>query len=143
MEKADFYVGDGRQADWVGSVNRCGEIWAISTPILLQVNRTMYEELVIEYINFCEGVVANHVCQWPWEWPDSSGTDYSYIFSPAHEKVYMSIQGGDLMDPIKIVQGESMTEANCFMGPPIFPTMIDQICFEEKELHGHKSTASL
>ena len=143
MEKADFYVMTGAEADWIGSVHRCGEIWAISTQILLQVNRTMYEEMVIDYINFCEGVVANHVCQWPWDWPDSRGTDYSYIFIPEHEKVYMSIEGGDLMDPIKVVQGGSLIEANCFMGPPIFPQMIEQVCFEEKELYGQKFTASV
>ncbi len=143
MEKADFYVGTGRKADWIGSVNRCGEIWAISTPILLQVNRTMYEEMVIEYINFCEGVVANHVCQWPWEWQDSRMTDYSYIFVPDHAKVYMSIEGGDLLDPIKVIQGESLLDANCYLGPPMFPVMIEQVCFEDKELYGQELTASV
>ena len=143
MEKADFYVGVGRQADWIGSVAKCGEIWAVSTPILLQVNKTMYEELVIEYINFCEGIVANHVCQWPWPWADSKMTDYSYIFIPEHEKVYMSIEGGDLLDPIKIIQGKSLIEANVYLGAPDFPPMIEQTYFEDTKLYGQKSTASL
>lgn len=141
MEKADFYVGMGRDADWIGSISRCGSVYEISTPILLQVNRVMYEELVIEYIKFCEGLVANHICQWPWQWPDSQMTDYSYFFLPEFEKVYVSIGGHDLLDPIKLVQGESLIEANAMIGPPIFPLMTEQICFEDKILYGQESTA--
>ncbi len=143
MEKADFYVGMGSNADWIGSVEKCGEVWALDTTILIQVNKTMYEELVIEYIKFYKGIVANHVCQWPWEWTDSRMTNYSYIFIPEHEKVYMSIEGGDLMDPIKVIQGESIIEANAMLGPPIFPLMVDQICYEDMESDGYPLTTPL
>ena len=143
MKKADFYVGMGRDAEWVGSVHKCGEIWALSTEILIQVNKTMYEESVVEYINLCEGIVANHVCQWPWAWADSRMTDYSYIFIPEYEKVYMSIEGGDLIDPIKIVQGRVLSESITHLGPPMFPLMINEIHYNDEEFYGYKLTASI
>lgn len=143
MKKADFYVGMGRDALWVGSVSKSGEIWDMSIDILIQVNKTMYEELAVEYINFYDGIVANHVCQWPWPWADSKMTDYSYIFMPEYEKVFMSMEGGDLLDPIKIMQGKDMIESNAHLGPPIFPIMIDQIHYNDEELYGHKLTASI
>ena len=141
MEKADFYVGIGPKAEWIGSVSRCGEIWCLSTQILLQVNRIMYEEMVIEYIKYCEGVIGNHICKWPWNWPDSRMTEYSYLFIPEHEKVYMSILGGDLVDPVKILQGKSLMDANVMLGPPIFPLMIEQVSFEDIDKYGFKSSA--
>ena len=143
MEKADFYVGLGRNAEWIGSVSKCGEVWEVSPKLLLQVNQTMYEEEVIEYINFCEGVVANHKCQWPWTWVDSRMTDYSYFFLPEMEKVYMSIEGGIILDPVKIIQGEPLTEANAYLGTPHFPLMAETVCFEENKIHGYTPTASL
>jgi hypothetical protein len=140
MDKADFYVGIGPSAEWLGSVSKCGELWAISTPILLQVNQTMYEEMVIEYIKYCEGVVANHVCQWPWEWFDSRMTDYSYTFIPEHHRVYMSMMGEDLLDPLKILQGESVTDSLILdIGYPDFPVMIDKINFEDVDKYGLES----
>jgi len=143
MEKADFYVGMGLEAEWIGSVPRCGEIVAISTPIFLQVNRVMYEELVLEYIKACEGVVANHICQWPWEWMDSRMTDYSYFFVPELAKTFVSIQGGDLLDPIKILQGEDLMTADAMLGCPDFPVMIDCVCYEDELFYGQESTISL
>lgn len=141
MYKADFYVGMGPSAEWLGSVSRCGEIWAISNALLLQVNQTMYEEAVIEYIKFCEGVVANHVCEWPWDWMDSRMTDYSYTFIPEQNKVFMSMFGEELIDPIKIIQGDSVLEALTELGIPEFPTMIDSVPFEEVDKYGLESTA--
>ena len=142
MNKADFYVGLGPGAEWIGSVKKCGELWAITTSILLQVSRTMYEEMVIEYIQFCEGVVGDHVCKWPWDWNDSQMTDYSYIFVPEHHRVYMSMLGQDLIDPIKILQGEDILHSLVpGIGAPEFPQMIDSVCFEDVDKYGFESTA--
>lgn len=143
MERADFYVDLGDEADWIGSVYKCGEVWALSTQILLQVNRIMYEEMVLEYIRLCEGVEASHICQWPWEYPDSKMTMYSYIFFPGFGKVYMSIQGGDLLDPIKILQGESQEDANVLLGPPIFPVMVELVSLDDEEIYAKEPTLSL
>ena len=140
-ENADFYVGMGDHADWVGSVSKGGSIYNVPTDLLIQVNRVMFEEIAIEYIKHCNGVVANHVCEWPWSWSDSRMTTYSYIFYPEHEKVYLSIEGDDLLDPIKVVQGFSIIEANVMLGPPIFPIMVETISREDLEFYGSKITS--
>jgi hypothetical protein len=140
MERADFYVGMGPEAKWLGSVSRCGEIWQVPLSLLIQVNQTMYEEAVAEYIDYCQGIQGNHVCMWPWDWADSRMTEYSYMYIPQHEKIYMSILGGDLLDPIKIQQGRSLIEANTLLGPPIFPLMVDLVSYEEEYINGQKPT---
>ena len=133
MYKADFYVGTGQRADWIGSVRRNGDIWNIPPILLLQVSKIMFEELAIDFINEKQndGIVANHICEWPWDWSDSRMTDFSYLFIPEYEKVYMSIDGGDLLDPVKIIQGKSMIDAMTYLGPPTFPVMVEQISLEE------------
>jgi hypothetical protein len=69
-------------------------------------------------------------------------TDYSYIFLPEYSEVFMSIQGQDLLDAVKIIQGATITEAMTFLGPPIFPVMIEQISYEEMT-YGSKLTTSI
>lgn len=135
--KADFYVGMGPGAEWIGSVERCGEIWTLSRDILIQVSRMMYEESVLDYIRLCGGIVGDHICKWPWDWDDSRMTEYSYIFIPKRNKVYMSVMGDMLVDPIQILQGEDMITANAMLGYPDFPIMIDQVSFAEAEQYGY------
>jgi hypothetical protein len=121
--KADFYSGLESKRDWIGSLYNNGDVWHIPLEILIQVNKSMFEELVLDFIRDQDGVIAEGRIRWPWLWSDSRCTDYSYIFSPEHEKVYMA-QGCDiLVDPIKILQGESLIEANVLLGTPTFPIM--------------------
>ena len=121
--KADFYVGVGQDAEWIGSVSNFGEIYQIPIEIFIQVNNIMYEEKVFEFIKLCNGIIGQHPCKWPWPWEDSRMTDYSYFFIPEHEKVYASIEGNELIDPIKILQGYSLLEASTGLGVPEFPNM--------------------
>lgn len=142
MYKADFYVGTGRGADWIGSVRKNGDVYHIPPELLLQINSVMFEELAIDFIKATDGIVANHICEWPWEWTDSRMTDFSYLFIPEYEKVYVSMDGGDLLDPIKIIQGMSLVDAMTYLGPPIFPVMVEQICYEEM-VYGSQLTSPI
>jgi hypothetical protein len=124
MTKADFYSGLGSKRDWIGSLIRDGSVWNIPAEILLQVNKTMFEEMVMDFIRSKDGVVADDGDGWPWMWADSRMTDYSYIFLPDFEKVYMTqCPSLILVDPIKILQGESLMEANTYLEEPAFPIM--------------------
>lgn len=142
MYNADFYVGSGRNADWIGSVKKNGDIWHIPPELLLQVNRIMFEEMVIDFIKENDGIVANHICEWPWDWTDSRMTENTYLFLPEYERVYMSILGEDLIDPVKIIQGESILDAMTYLGPPIFPVMVEQISYEDT-IDGSELTTSI
>ena len=139
-QRADFYVNTEEGLEWIGSVLDHGDIWSVPLEILIQINKTTFEESVAEYIQKCGGVVANHPCQWPWAWADSRMTDYSYILVPELEKVFMSIEGGNVLDPISVVQGYSVDESDVQFGPPIFPMMKKE---GYEDTHGSKFTASI
>ena len=70
-------------------------------------------------------------------------TDYSYFFIPEQAKVYVSMQGDILLDPIKLIQYGSILEADSLMGPPIFPMMVETECYKEDCLYGQTFTASV
>lgn len=121
--KADFYSGLESKIDWIGSLYNNGDVWHIPLDILIQVNKSMFEELTLEFLRGQDSAIHDIGDKWPWLWSDSRCTDYSYIFLPEHEKVYMAQCADILVDPIKILQGESLIEANAYLGTPTFPIM--------------------
>ena len=132
--KADFYSGLGSKRDWIGSLSNNGDIWNIPLEILIQVNKSVFEELTLDFLRDQDGILPDLGDPWPWMWADSRCTDYSYIFLPEHEKVYMA-QGCDiLVDPVKILQGESLIEANVMLGSPTFPIMDKSSYLKTEEL---------
>lgn len=132
--KADFYIGLGSKRDWIGSLLNSGDVWYIPTDILIQVNRIMFEELTLDFLRLNNGIIPDQGDMWPWMWADSRFTDYSYIFLSEHSKVYMSQGGSGLVDPIKILQGESLTEADALLGHPTFPIMKKEAYIKTEEL---------
>jgi len=121
MTKADFYIGNGIAANWIGSIREDGYPRGISLEILICTNPTLYEELVVDFIHEREGVVKTEGGKWPWLWPDSRMTDYSYMFLPDHSKVFASNYGGNFFDPIKCIQEGEMQSAYAGLGRPVFP----------------------
>ena len=121
MTKADFYIGNGIAANWIGSVYSDAYPSGIPIQILICVNPTLFEEEVVEYIHRVQGVVKTDGDQWPWLWPDSQLTDYSYMFLPDHNKVLASNYGGNLFDPIKYLQDGDILTADAGLGRPVFP----------------------
>lgn len=121
--KADFYSGLESKRDWIGSLYRNGDVWNIPLEILIQVNKTMFEELTLEFLMRKDASISDRDDKWPWFWSDSRITDYSYIFLPQHNKVFMSMMGGVFLDPIKILQGDDMEEAHANIWLPNFPCM--------------------
>jgi hypothetical protein len=121
MTKADFYIGTGVAANWIGSIFNDGYVHGIPLDILICVNPTLYEELVVEFIQAMEGVVKTNGDKWPWLWPDSRMTDYSYIFIKNLSKVVASHYGGIMFDPIKHLNEGDMVSADVGLGKPVFP----------------------
>lgn len=142
MTKADFYIGVGQDAKWVGSVERDGYPDAIPAEILIQINEIMFEELVVEFLQSRRpySFIASEGDKWPWLWSDSRMTDYAYIFF--HAKVVMSQFGKEMIDPIKIVQGEDLLAADLRLYPPCFPIMNPSALERTKELYPHGPKAS-
>ncbi len=118
--RADFYTKDKDGMKWLGSIMNRGQPWNIDLEILIQINKTMFEELVRTFLIVR---VESEKNNWPWPWPDSFMTDYSYIFDEEKGKViaYMMTEKM-LFDPIKIVQGEDLNSAE-IEGEPDFPIL--------------------
>lgn len=134
--KADFYVGIGPDAEWLGSILNKGDVWHIPLNILIQVNQVMFEELTLGFLNNNNGIIADRGDKWDHPWADSRMTDYTYMFDYAREKVLMYQAGIDyLVDPIKVFRGTSLNESIELFGTPKFPIMLpDQLMNTEEIL---------
>jgi hypothetical protein len=139
--KADFYKGQGQEATWIGAVEQDGYPDAIPAEILIQVNEIMFEELVVEFLQKRRprSFIASEGDQWPWIWPDSQMTDYTYMFF--NNKVHMG-HFGKIVDPVMIVQGCDMITAEISPRPLKLPKFTSKIIQTVKELNldGSKTT---
>lgn len=121
MTKADFYIGTGVAANWIGSILSDGYVHGIPLDILICTNPTLYEELVVEFIKTKSGVVKTDGSKWPWLWPDSRMTDYSYLYIEELSKVVTSHCGGIMFDPIKFLNEGVIESSDVGLGKPVFP----------------------
>jgi len=76
--RADFYVGRGKDAEWLGSITWDGYPDGNPKPILAVTNERDYRNIVKEIIASEDGTTPE--MGWPWPWKDSLTTDYSYAF---------------------------------------------------------------
>jgi len=109
MNKADFYIGIDKDAKWIGSLLKYGDPVSIVIPrFLLMTNPVDYEELFTELLEeLYYGVKPED--GWPHLWQDSQMTNYSYhLFNG---KVWCSMMGGQLFDPLVIIGGEDLIAA--------------------------------
>ncbi len=89
--RADYYVGRGENATWLGSMAWDGYPSAIDMAILEATSEDVYRELVREYINNRDdGTLPEH--GWPWPWNDSRTTDFAYTLDEG--QVWASRFGG-------------------------------------------------
>ena len=111
MNKADFYIGIDKYAKWIGSLLKHGEPFYVPSRILLMTNPVDYEEIFIE-LTTLKKFIYNSVTQedgWPHLWQDSQMTDYSYhLFNG---KIWCSMMGEQLFDPLVILGGEDLIAA--------------------------------
>lgn len=80
--KADFYVGKGKKAKWIGSIGSDGFPEDIPSEIWNAKNCKEYRKAVKKFFKDEETQeIATLPDQgWPWSWNDSTNTDYSYTF---------------------------------------------------------------
>ena len=108
--RADFYVGRGKNAEWLGSIAWDGYPDGILKNILHAHNETYYRQVVKEFITEEKGNGSRFPEDgWPWPWEDSRATNYAYAFE--NNKVHASCFGSDWFDPLnKPFEGEESEE---------------------------------
>ncbi len=89
--RADFYVGRGKDAEWLGSIAWDGNPEGLEAPQLLAATgEPHYREEVARLLAKCDdGTVPAD--GWPWPWDDSGTTDYTYAFDG--DQVWVSAFG--------------------------------------------------
>jgi len=79
--RADFYVGRGPNAEWIGSIAWDGYPTGHPAPLIPITDEVKYRAKVAEIIRGEEGGGGTTPDQgWPWPWENSNTTDYSYAF---------------------------------------------------------------
>jgi hypothetical protein len=77
--RADFYVGRGKDAEWIGSIAFDGYEDGIPETILYAADEAMFRSEVSKLLD--ERDDATKPAQgWPWPWDTSDTTDCSYWF---------------------------------------------------------------
>lgn len=78
--RADFYVGTGRQAEWIGSIAWDGHPEGIAAAVLHASTEGTFREATAAFLIPRDDATAPEM-GWPWPWDDSRTTDYAYCFA--------------------------------------------------------------
>ena len=112
--RADFYVGKGENAEWLGSIAWDGYPKGIPEEILKAKSEEEYRKNVEAFLGKREdGTLSAQ--GWPWPWEDSGTTDYAYAFD--NGDVYACSFGIKWFRPLEEKEPESDVEE------AIFPNM--------------------
>ncbi|KKN32520.1 hypothetical protein LCGC14_0812850 [marine sediment metagenome] len=118
--RADFYIGRGLKAEWLGSIAWDGYPPGIPKGILKTRLKEVYRKAVNQFISGREdGTLPEQ--GWPWPWEDSQTTDYAYAFDKG--QVMASCFGYDWFDPTEPEPEDSCDDEKD--KATIFPNMKD------------------
>lgn len=107
--RADFYVGQGKDAEWLGSIGWDGYPDGIAEGVLKAVDAYSFRAAVQAFFADRRDVTLPEQ-GWPWPWNDSGTTDYSYWHFDG--KTWGSSFGRDLF-PCDQPEPEEDTGAAC------------------------------
>lgn len=114
--RADFYIGRGEAAEWLGSIAWDGYPSGIAghvhgtasgdtkrSPILTATSDSDFRAAVAKELARREdGTTPDH--GWPWPWENSRTTDFAYAFDGG--AVWASCFGGAWFDPVTDEPGD-------------------------------------
>jgi hypothetical protein len=97
--RADFYLGRGRRAKWIGSIAWDGYPDGISEVVLKANSKPNFKAAFEDWAKReHEDDFTSPKEGWPWPWDDSHTTDYAYAFDKG--KVWASCFGSEWFDPL-------------------------------------------
>jgi hypothetical protein len=88
--RADFYVGRGAEAEWIGSITWDGYPAGIDDAVFFPTTEHEYRTAVTNFLASRDDATLPTE-PWPWPWEDSGTTDYAYAYE--NGKVYASSFG--------------------------------------------------
>lgn len=120
--RADFYIGRGEKAEWLGSIAWDGYPEGIPKEILQCRTDDGFRNEVKNFLEGREDATTPDM-GWPWPWEDSCTTDYAYAIHCG--TVYSSCFGSEWFDPKKPTTDEEDEE---LLGnkKAVFPNMKDR-----------------
>ncbi len=77
--RADFYVGKGKDAEWIGSIAWDGYPDGIVEQVLKATTEQSFRDAVLAFLAARRDATLP-AQGWPWPWEDSHTTDYAYCF---------------------------------------------------------------
>lgn len=117
---ADFYVGKGKNAEWLGSIAWDGYRDGIAGYILKAKTETNFRKAVTVFFSKRDDVCLP-AQGWPWPWDDSGTSDCSYWFFDGKcwdvHGAYMADGGcgaGDVFLPCDAAESEFTDEDGYF-----------------------------
>jgi hypothetical protein len=117
--RADFYVGRGEIAEWLGSIAFDGYPGGNPKILFASVDENNYRERVGSLAQSCSSHWTSPEDGWPWPWETSRTTDYAYAFDDG--QVWYSCFGRSWQtDPESDLSHESSEEVP-------FPDMTDRM----------------
>ena len=119
--RADFYIGRGEHATWLGSRAWDGYPEGIPESVLKANDVDQYIEAV-EAMASERNDWTTPDMGWPWPWDDSATTDYAYAFDGG--KVHSSCFGGGWFDPT--VEYDADDEERISKDKATFPDMSER-----------------
>lgn len=84
--RADFYIGVGKEAEWLGSIAWDGNPESVAPGLHLDVvpdiaSDADWRETVAAFLASRDDATLPDR-GWPWPWDDSGTTDYTYTWTP-------------------------------------------------------------
>lgn len=77
--RADFYVGRGKDAEWLGSVAWDGYPEGMPQAMLIATDEAAFRSAVAKELGSRNDATMPRD-GWPWPWDNSATTDYAYCF---------------------------------------------------------------
>src|ERR1041384_2735098 len=116
--RADFYVGTGPQAEWLGSVAYDGSPHGAPATVIKKRSETTYRAAVLELLDNpgSDFLPTRPEEGWPWPWEDSRTTDYAYTWArdPQDEVVLRDAIEWGKQDAVEQLMRRGNVMISCF-----------------------------
>lgn len=78
--RADFYIGIGPSAEWIGSISHDGDPERDPRAAVAATSEHLFRNAVGKILSEHPGEPTRPDEGWPWPWPDSRTTDFAYAW---------------------------------------------------------------